>query len=206
LTEPLLERLEMMYFPSGNITPEEFLHRIWLSIRRLKTRRDQPITLLFNSLDQLGPRFPLCAKEPVFIATLIQMLSSEGVTSLFVAASETGSTNEGYTQESIHGLDSIAELILEFKIQSLNQEANALVSQIGETYPLENAQPMSQKDYADKLLLYKLKLEGAANVVVRVVRHAGGRSAGSRAVLELVDPAHPLGGIVVSPGLRCFKI
>ena len=86
----LRERLEIMYFPPGNITPEEFLHRILLSIWRLrldKQGKERSVTVLFNSLDQLAARFPLCAKEPVFIAALLQLLCANRVTSLFVAAS-----------------------------------------------------------------------------------------------------------------------
>src|SRR5262249_35832376 len=87
LTGEVLERFETLYFPPGNITPEEFLHRMLLSILRLrKTGHD--LTFVFNGLDQLGPRFPLCAKEPVFVAALLQLLSAQEVTSLFVAASE----------------------------------------------------------------------------------------------------------------------
>jgi hypothetical protein len=112
----LRECLEIMYFPPGNITPEEFLHRIMLSIWRLKSKNlSKNVTVIFNSLDQLGPRFPLCAKEPVFIAALLQLLCANHVTSLFVAAAKRAEEATYYGPDSIHGVDSIAELILDFQ-------------------------------------------------------------------------------------------
>src|SRR5262249_28020134 len=35
-SEQILERLELMYFPPGYITPEEFFHRVYISIQRLR--------------------------------------------------------------------------------------------------------------------------------------------------------------------------
>jgi hypothetical protein len=69
------KRLDIMYFPPGNITAEEFIHRLLLSILRLKSEKsvaknsmgENAVTLLFNSLDQLEPRFPLCARERIFL-------------------------------------------------------------------------------------------------------------------------------------------
>ncbi len=104
-------KLEITFFPPGYITPEEFFHRLLLSINRLKhtsKAKHASVTLLFNSLDQLSSRFPLCAKEPIFIPGILQMLAGEGVSSFFVAAREEG-------RSDYYGLDSMAELILEFQ-------------------------------------------------------------------------------------------
>ena len=43
----------------GYITPEEFFHRLMLSAAAKGDNAH--VTLLFNSLDQLSSRFPLCA-------------------------------------------------------------------------------------------------------------------------------------------------
>ncbi len=59
-------KLEILFYPPGYITPEEFFHKMFISIQRLKLSQ-KGITLLFNSLDQLGSRFPLCAEETIFI-------------------------------------------------------------------------------------------------------------------------------------------
>jgi len=102
--------LEIIYFQPGYITPDEFYHRLLLSINRLKhADNNQPgISLIFNSLDQLAARFPLCASEPVFIPGILQLLAAEEVTSFFVATREEG-------RPDYYGLGSMAEVILEFE-------------------------------------------------------------------------------------------
>ena len=44
----------------------------------------EKLTLLFNSLDQLSSRFPLCAKQDIFVPGLIDSLNGENVR-IFVA-------------------------------------------------------------------------------------------------------------------------
>jgi KaiC/GvpD/RAD55 family RecA-like ATPase len=176
----LRKRLEIMYFPPGNITPDEFLHRILVSVKRLQQyKKDQPITLLFNSVDQLGPRFPLCAKEPMFIAALLQILSAERVTSVFVAASEARESTANY-----HGIESIAELILEFTHDT--QQNNEL-----KTQALLRAIKNPIRDPMPSIKTW-LSGRGNRNVMVQVMRHAGGHAAGAHAIVEFVDANHPL--------------
>ncbi|HET8686445.1 MAG TPA: hypothetical protein VFM18_07245, partial [Methanosarcina sp.] len=87
--------LEILYYPPGYITPDEFFHRMFMSIYRFKygspsEKSEKNITLLFNSLDQLSARFPLCAHQPIFIPAMIQSLCGENVTSIFIAVDEPG--------------------------------------------------------------------------------------------------------------------
>lgn len=86
---------EVLYFPPGYITPEEFFHRMFISVHRLKKKRS-PLTVMFNSLDQISARFPLCAKQEIFIPGIIQTLSGEGVTSICVAVDEPGQPIQQY--------------------------------------------------------------------------------------------------------------
>jgi KaiC/GvpD/RAD55 family RecA-like ATPase len=182
-TGDLPDDLEVMYFPPGNITPEEFVHRLLLSVLRLK-RNGKKVTLLFNSLDQLGPRFPLCAKEQLFVATVLQLLSGEGVTSIFVSRV----TEDAAADDSTHGLNSIAELIMEFK-----HESGAEAGLVPHVFGLPASDPDTQQ-WCDK-----------DHVTVRIVRHAGGHPAGARAALEMIGPDHKLKGIRPN-GLQCFLI
>ena len=58
-------RLEITYYPP--FVAQEFFHRMLLSIHRMKHGADGAhITVLFNSLDQLSSRFPLCAEQRIF--------------------------------------------------------------------------------------------------------------------------------------------
>ena len=75
-------RLEILYYQPGYITPEEFVHRMYLGIHHLK-KECMSVTALFDRVDYLVPRFPLCAKEKNFIPIIIEIFKSEKVTSFF---------------------------------------------------------------------------------------------------------------------------
>ncbi len=201
--DDLRERLEIMYFPPGNITPEEFLHRMLLSVWRLK-KVSPNVTVLFNSLDQLAARFPFCAREPVFIAALLQVLCANRVTSLFVAASKRAEDATYHGPDSIHGVDSIAELIIDFQQQEVTltdvQRRHALES----FFRVQGAEQPAD-DELTKLVDDWNAWLGKPQVVARVVRHAGGHQAGARAIMELIEKGHPLEKII-PPGLQCFPL
>ena len=107
------DQLEVLYFHPGYITPNEFFHRVLMSIYRMKAHGKQSITALFNSIDQLAARFPLCANEGIFVPGLIEALSGEGVTSVFIAVDESGQPMEQY------GLLPMADLILSFRLATI---------------------------------------------------------------------------------------
>jgi len=166
--------LEIAYYPPGYITPEEFFHRLMLSINRLKAKaveNDPPahVTFLLNSLDQLPSRFPLCVEEDVFVPGIIQMLSGESVSSFVVAAKEEN-------RPDYYGLEAMAELILNFERKPLDREE--MVSLVRRQYGVST-------DQEQKLLgCYPNKRQA---VIVDVVRHAGGQAAGSKIVLEMAS-------------------
>jgi KaiC/GvpD/RAD55 family RecA-like ATPase len=153
------DRLEVMYFPPGYITPEEFFHRVYISIQRLRSTdssNTHNITVLFNSLDQLDARFPLCAKQQIFVPGLIEMFCAEGITSLFIGVEEPNKPEQHY------GLVTVADIILK-----VHREYANLHFKDFDTPPV--ATPSGQV------------------VVLYVQRVSGGRPAGQSGVLELVD-------------------
>ncbi len=177
-------RLEIMYYPPGYITPEEFFHRLLLSIQRLK-HDGSAVSLLFNSLDQLAARFPLCARERIFIPGIVHMLTAEQVTSFFVAARDSPQP-DGSVQAGYYGLESMAELILEF-----------------ESFPIAWGEYCTRLASEGKFKEPALGLQaesypGRTLVGLTVVRFAGGRAAGAKGALDLVesvhDPAHDIFG------------
>jgi len=166
--------LEIVYYPPGYITPEEFFHRLLLSIKRLKSEKSNlHLSLLFNSLEQLSSRFPLCAKEPIFVPGIIQMLIAEEVSSFFV-------TNE---LKETYGLETMAELIVEFsqRICSVDE----YLEYIDKTYGSESGDlgSLRSKVSNDRPVM-----------MIRVGRYAGGQAAGAEGILELVEKGkdHPL--------------
>jgi KaiC/GvpD/RAD55 family RecA-like ATPase len=184
--------LEITYYPPGYITPEEFFHRLLLSIKRLKTdekigndRKQGQVSLLFNSLDQLSSRFPLCAKEPIFIPGIIQMLTAEDVSSFFVTARDEQSKGS-------YGLETMAELILEFDREKLEIDSYLAHVQNGLKITAEQ----------EGALRSRLKASRQA-VKLSVGRYAGGQAAGAEGILELVEAGkgHPLQSIVTEHDL-----
>jgi KaiC/GvpD/RAD55 family RecA-like ATPase len=68
-------RLELCYYPPGFIAPEEFFHRVQLSVaRQKKAAKGDPVLLVFNSLDLLHSHYPLCAEHSIFVPALVELL------------------------------------------------------------------------------------------------------------------------------------
>lgn len=172
--------LEILYFPPGYITPEEFFHRVFISIHRLK-RQNNPLTVMFNSLDQISARFPLCAKQEIFIPGIIQTFSGEGVTSICVAVDEPGQPVQQY------GLLPMADLIVSFSMRRFS--AQDYYSHIHKGWQVD-----FEQDARLDRKFQELQEETNANadlyheaVVLQVIRFSGGERAGKRGMLELVN-------------------
>ena len=173
------DRIEILYFPPGYVTPEEFFHRMFLSVQRLKykpergQRKVKPrnVTVLFNSLDQLSSRFPLCAKEQIFIPGIIEALSAEDVSSIFIAVEEPGQPPEQY------GLLSMADALITF------QHKNFTLDEY-----IEHTNSYLNINEDNKMCLFARKnLPATQNIVtMQIVRFAGGQAAGAGGLLELV--------------------
>jgi KaiC/GvpD/RAD55 family RecA-like ATPase len=169
-------QLETLYYHPGYITPEEFFHRMFISIHRLK-RTHRKLTVLFNSLDQLSARFPLCAKQEIFIPGMIEALSGEGATSIFIGVNERDQPVEQY------GLLPMADLILSFNPHKIS---------FTDYYDLlAKGNKLNGKDrgYQDKVTIIKQRSKEIVReeILLQVVRSAGGQRAGAHGLLELVD-------------------
>lgn len=175
--------LEILYYPPGYITAEEFFHRMFLSVYRLRKRKRQT-TLLFNSLDQLSARFPLCAHQPIFIPGIIESLSGEKVTSIFIAVDEPGQPATQY------GLLPMADLILIFERYQIQKE---------DYYLLHG----KQDDF--KSLPERERDELVSCILLEVSRFAGGQQAGTRGILELVYSDKISDSLIKRPGLHFKK-
>jgi KaiC/GvpD/RAD55 family RecA-like ATPase len=163
--------LEILYYPPGYISPEEFIHRIFISIHKLKLKAGNGhVTVLFNSLDQLAARFPLCSQQKIFIPSIIQVLIGEEITSIFIAVDEKDQPVEQY------GLLPMADLILSFHKYKLSSSTylDILRSDIGRNYLIEpdNNESMDTRE----------------EIILTVERFAGGKKAGSKGLLELGNP------------------
>ncbi len=172
-------QLEILYFPPGFITPEEFFHRIFISIHRLKMQ-GSPITVLFNSLDQISARFPLCAKQEIFIPGIIQTLSGEGVTSIFIAVDEPSQPVQQY------GLLPMADLIVSFSLRRFL--AQNYYNHLSKSWQIELADKELSHEKFNELQKYANTNPSLTHeaIVLQVIRFSGGERAGKRGILELV--------------------
>jgi KaiC/GvpD/RAD55 family RecA-like ATPase len=176
MLNPLLDdwekqnKIEVLYYHPGYITPEEFFHRMLISVHRLKKSKKK-LTVLFNSLDQLSARFPLCAKQEIFVPSIIEALCGDGVTSIFIAVQEPGQPDEQY------GLLPMADLVLSFRRGTLS----------GDDYQRCLRRATNAKGTLKaKGHLPTTTIKDRNEVIVEVQRFAGGQRAGSRGILELV--------------------
>jgi len=191
------DKLEILYFVPGYITPQEFFHRVFISVQRLK-RSNNKLTILFNSLDQLKARFPLCAKEGIFIPGMIEMFSGEGITSIFISVDEPGQPDEQY------GLLPMADLILSFHPHKFKS-----TDYYGHLYDRDD-------EYKVKYNEIKKKIEKEGRIlgdtfleciVLQVVRFSGGQGAGAKGLLELIKQEDiNERSIYQSPGLHFTKL
>jgi len=175
--------LEILYYPPGYITADEFFHRMFMSVYRLRSE-GRKTTLLFNSLDQISARFPLCAHQPIFVPAIIESLSGEKVTSIFIAVDEPGQPSTQY------GLFPMADLILTFDRYKIRKE---------DYYKHHN-----------QLEAYRKSQEGADEnfltaILLEVSRFAGGQQAGTRGLLELVYSDKKSDSLIKEPGLHFKK-
>lgn len=182
-------KLEILYFHPGSITPEEFFHRVFISVKRL-VKDGNKLTVLFNSVDQIASRFPLCAKENIFIPGIIEFLTGEGATSIFIAVDEPGQPAEQY------GLLPMADLILSFYPHRIPYEQYR--EMLVEADLTDKSDSHSQMDERFGQGSY------VEAIVLQVVRFAGGEQAGARGILELIREDYK--GLYKEAGLQFSPI
>ena len=184
------DRLEILHYPPGYITAEEFFHRMMLSVHRLKSASpNSEVTVLFNSLDQLSSRFPLCSNQRIFVPGIIESLCAEQVTSIFIGVQEPGQPPEQY------GLLSMADLTLSFNRCRFDCRDYVV-----------HVRGAGRSEEDDQLREWQSRVEKERGktidcVVVRVQRFAGGQKAGAGGILELVEATDPLKELYGRAGL-----
>jgi KaiC/GvpD/RAD55 family RecA-like ATPase len=188
-------RFEILYFHPGYITPEEFFHRIFMSIQKMKREPNSKLTVIFNSLDQLSARFPLCANQEIFIPSIVTALSGEDVTSLFIAVDEPGQPQE------LYGLLPLADLVLSFYRHIF--KFNDYFKHLEYSWSDKQSDEFIKKCESIKTDMKNAKIEA---VVMEIVRFAGGRRAGARGLLELVHRHEIHEALYERPGLHFTEL
>lgn len=173
-------KLKILHFQPGYITPEEFFHRTLINTYRLLAPENMKLSMVFNSLDQLSSRFPLCANEQIFIPGLIEVLSSLQVTSIMI-----GVTGKDQSMEQ-YGLLSVADVLLGFTQTS-----------------------MEWSDYSRIVgwnAASRISARTMEAVEMNVIRFTGCRRSGGKGIMELLEKDSPLcEALNLKPGLHFFR-
>ena len=102
-------RLLILHYLPGYITPNEFIHRLFLAVHQLRNpSKKRKLILVFNSLDQIGPRLPLCTEEEMFVPAIVEFLLAESVTSIFITGEDPSERSKQY------GILPMSDLIVSF--------------------------------------------------------------------------------------------
>lgn len=115
------DRLSFIHYEPAYISPGEFFHRVYVAFKRPRQgHRDQgPLRdkkvgfVLVDGLDQVESKFPLCAKEPLFVSALVTLFKVDGDACAIFTSSQDPDT-DGCSQTSASALLPLSDLLLRF--------------------------------------------------------------------------------------------
>lgn len=108
------ERLRIIHFRPGYITPDEFLFNLWFHLEEF-----DPQYVVANAFEQLETMFPLCAAQPSFVSSVVDILcANEERTSLVIGVLPEGAPSA----EMGYGLLPISDLVLRFNLEFVDKE------------------------------------------------------------------------------------
>lgn len=185
------DRLDILYFWPGYISPEEFFHLVGVAVERPGLGADgekrNPATLVvINGLEQLSARFPLCDKENMFVAGLVSMLTVKGITVLVTSG---GSATVPSAQGGVpQGLLPMSDLIIDASFHLL---PSAQVWSTGVWFPSEGGY-----DYKTPNAKAVAKKEDWAkgeepHVIYDIVREPGARECRRRVLFYMGREGDP---------------
>ena len=177
------DRLEVLFFWPGYISPEEFFHLVQVAVNR-SPKGEKPVSLVVvNGLEQLNARFPLCARENMFVSGLITMLSVCGTTNIVVSGGDPSQASESGGVPA--GLLQMADLIVESSFQLLPK--NRVWSD--EIWPRESAwtQVVQEKQYQRDPSV----IQDEPHVVYQIIREPGARECRRRALFYMGRAGDP---------------
>jgi len=197
------DRLEVLYFWPGYISPEEFFHLVCTSVDRpgkgkdrsgKETKSEPAALLIINGLEQLSARFPLCAKESMFISGLLSVLTVKGITVLVTSGGLTGLPAEQGGVPA--GLLPMSDLIIQTSFRMLPAER---VWSSGVWIP-------TSSEYVNPASDMIAKRESTAkgeepHVVYEIIREPGARECRRRVLFYMGREGDPEGEINVD-GIR----
>ncbi len=173
------DKLEILYFWPGYISPEEFCHLVVVSADR-RPKKDASVGIaVINGLEQLEARFPLCAREDMFVSGLITLLTVKGITTVVASG---GHSAPGTVPA---GLLPMADLILEASFRMIPSKAVNSLLGLSET---------------------KSGAEEAPHVVYEVIRGPGAREMRTRLLFYMGRERDALSKVVWPGSVRVIHL
>jgi KaiC/GvpD/RAD55 family RecA-like ATPase len=173
------DRLEILFFWPGYISPEEFFHLVEVSLERTPKQKSgkQVSLVVINGLEQLSARFPLCAKEKMFVSGIVTMLTVHGTTNIVVSG---GSLSMPPDMGGVPaGLLQMADLVIESSFQLLPK--NRVWSE--DLWPASKKwrQVLRDKQYERD----PGAMQDETHVVYQIIREPGARECRRRALFYM---------------------
>lgn len=110
------DKLGFIHNEPAYITPGEFFHRVYVAFKRPRESSKTPDQatevkfVVIDGLDRIDTKFPLCAKEPLFVSALLTLFKIEKkACSIFLSSQDGGS--DGSSESA---LTVLSELVLRF--------------------------------------------------------------------------------------------
>ncbi|MBW8002183.1 MAG: hypothetical protein FVQ80_09175 [Planctomycetes bacterium] len=179
------ERLEILYFWPGLISPGEFFHLVRVAVNRIPEGQTKPISLaVITCLEQLKDRFPLCAEEKMFVSGLVTMLYAAKTTSIVVSAGDVSAPPERGGVPA--GLLQSADLILESTFQILPKKE--IWSK--DVWPVKKNNPDLEVKLGDE------DGKEEPHVIYQIIRGPGARECRKRALFYMGRKGDPNQGSV----------
>ena len=173
--EDAAEFLRIVYYRPGYITPDEFLFRLWFHLDDFKPRH-----VVVNALEQLDVMFPLCAAQPSFVASAIDMLCDQNRTSIVIAV-----IPQGVPSGETYGLLPLSDLVLRFERKLLPY--TLLSKHYKRKYQTEEYKQLPSK---------------VNETVVEVIRVPSGKPCGGTGLLDLDPDNNRLRFLVLPHGVN----
>ncbi|MEN6426621.1 MAG: hypothetical protein ABFE13_14775 [Phycisphaerales bacterium] len=183
------DRLEILYFWPGYISPEEFFHLVCTSVDRPGTGVDGSPTpsaalLVINGLEQLSARFPLCAKESMFTSGLLSVLTVKGITVIVTSGGLVGFPADGGGVPA--GLLPMSDLIIQTSFRLLPAErvwSSGVWFPTSMNYAAPTAEMVAQRERTAK--------GKEPHVIYEIIREPGARECRRRVLFYMGRPGDP---------------
>lgn len=173
------EIIPIAYFKPGYITPGVFLFKLWYYLDKYKPKR-----VVVNAFEQLETLFPLCAAQPSFVSSIVEMLCDQEITSVVNAVIHRGA----FSSETDYGLLPVSDMVLRFEQKEYDSLKNLLELLPGldqQLFKETRIQRECLRQKTTKIKKRKFLSKSSVETVIEINRVPSGNACGSKGILYL---------------------